>query len=87
MRGVSGVCSGETSGPVGADCETALEGFAANIPYRIRDDSDCALYVVASVAPPVSVACWIVVCLDGGVSVAGNSSQILGVPPRPETLV
>lgn len=77
QRTDSGVYGGGVS-TEGVDCEKDLEGFASNILYCIWDYSDCAFCAVASVAPPVSVACWIVVCLDAGVSVAAELLADIG---------
>lgn len=60
------------------DCETDPESFASNVVYCIWDYSDCGLCAVASVAPPISVACWVIVCLDGGVSVAAEILTDIG---------
>ncbi|QIB76096.1 hypothetical protein G3I44_18560 [Halogeometricum borinquense] len=42
----------------------------ANLLYCIWDYIDCVFCLTASVAPPVSIACWIIVCLDGGLALA-----------------
>ena len=50
-----------------AECSDQI---AADLLYCIWDYADCVFCWTASVAPPVALACWIIVCLDGGLSLA-----------------
>lgn len=48
------------------------ENIAGDILWCISNYSDCGLCTLGSPAPPVAVACWIIICFDGGVAVAAE---------------
>lgn len=64
--------------PVGSesDDEASILGgcnpddAAPNILYCVWDYADCVFCLGLSAAPPVMLACWIIVCLDGGLAFA-----------------
>ena len=50
-----------------AECDDSI---IMDIFLCASDYADCGICLGASFAPPVSIACWVILCLDGGLSLA-----------------
>lgn len=53
-----------------AECDGGK--ITGDILFCVMNYADCALCTLGSPAPPVYAACWVIICLDGGVSAAAE---------------
>lgn len=58
------------------DCE--IDKSIPDLAYCVFDYVDCAWCVGLGFSGPVAIACWIVICLDGGASVAAEFLTDIG---------